>query len=140
MAGTHALVGFLLIVVVLAVADRIPRLLLHNGLLDPLFAFVLFEFAHDSGNLARALSWRPLLVLGEASYGLYIIHVPLRDFMRALAARVDPSLGTFGASWFALYAVVAVIASLIMHTALEAPARDWLRQMRAASARLSGAA
>lgn len=50
----------------------------HDGLMSPAWALVVFGLAH-AGRSARVLSARPLVRLGNASYGLYILHFPVYD-------------------------------------------------------------
>src|SRR5207237_536668 len=61
----------------LIAGPSIPYPLLHNGLLVPLFAALVFGLAQGGGVLGRALASRPLVALGDASYALYILQFPL---------------------------------------------------------------
>jgi peptidoglycan/LPS O-acetylase OafA/YrhL len=58
------------------VANHIPPILL-DVVLDPAFATALVALALARGPVARAASGRLPVLLGEASYGMYIFHVPL---------------------------------------------------------------
>lgn len=52
--------------------------LTHNGLFLPAFVVVIVALATaPASGPARVLSSRPLVVLGDASYALYLLHVPL---------------------------------------------------------------
>lgn len=58
-------------------APRLSDQLVHVGLFDPLFALLIYSFACSQGRLAAFLSTPLMLLLGEASYGLYILHYPI---------------------------------------------------------------
>src|SRR6185295_6793308 len=103
--GLIALAGFL--PVVFALGDgvqfigthgvtflRHPVPFTHNGLLAPAWALVVFGLAHG-GVPARWLGARPLVRLGEASYGLYILHAPIDRI-----ARVFLTQGSHESPWF----------------------------------------
>ena len=107
--------------VVVAGVSAVPRLLVHNGLLAPLFAVMILAFATTSGPLTSLLSSAPAVRLGEASYALYLLHVPA--MMWATAAhkgRLEPAV-----------AVVVVLATipvgLVLNVLFERPLRGWLR-------------
>jgi peptidoglycan/LPS O-acetylase OafA/YrhL len=47
-------------------------------------ALVLYAIANPGAEaFQRVLSWKPLMAMGKYSYGLYLIHVPVRDFIRS---------------------------------------------------------
>jgi peptidoglycan/LPS O-acetylase OafA/YrhL len=100
-------------------ADRLPALLLHNGLLLPLYGMVLVGLS-ESTWLSRALAVRPLLVLGEASYALYLTHFLLNDWMER-ALKIGSALGALP-----LKLAVALVVALLLHFAVERPCRSWL--------------
>ena len=112
--------GLLAIAGCLAVSSAIPRPLLAGGLLAPLFAIVIFAFAEGEGWLARFLSRRTLVLLGEASYGIYILQIPV-----AYVLRVPPPLHSL--TVFFGYFVVLIGAALLSWRFVEAPLRVYLR-------------
>jgi peptidoglycan/LPS O-acetylase OafA/YrhL len=67
----------------------LPYPLLHNGLLLPLFGLAIVGLARGGGLLGKVLAARPLVALGEASYALYILQVPLMYWM-LLASGASP--------------------------------------------------
>ena len=95
---------------------NLPMALLNDGLLVPLFAGVLLTFS--AGNRAiEAMFSRPWLVLlGESSYAVYLIHFPLRDYF-VLAGWLHSLL-----SYVAFLATVLAL-SIASYKFLEAPAR-----------------
>ncbi len=72
-------VGIAGIVVVAGLWGGGPSTVLtHNGLLVPAFSAVVVGLATaPSSWLARLLALRPIVWLGDASYALYLLHVPL---------------------------------------------------------------
>ena len=54
-------------------APRIPYLIKHGGLLMPLFAALVFGLS-GRNPIASVFAWRPLLLIGESSYCLYLLH------------------------------------------------------------------
>ena len=119
------------IVALLVLSPRIPYLLLHNGLLAPAFAALVFALARGAGPLSRALSAPVLTRLGGASFALYILHVPLGTWLgRGYAALgVRPPAQPWG---FAVYAALVVAVSLLVFHGVEEPARRALRRRLAA--------
>src|SRR5690606_12507535 len=83
-AAPVALFAMLAIGIAYFLGDRIPRLLVHTGVLDPIYAALIVSLAHCGGWLRRVLSVRWLLLLGEASYAVYILHIPIRGWLLAL--------------------------------------------------------
>jgi peptidoglycan/LPS O-acetylase OafA/YrhL len=71
-------------------------------------------------------SW--LLLLGEISYSLYLIHLPVGARVVNLGARFVPAKFLFLLS---LYAVaVSVICATLMHLAIERPAKRWASKIK----------
>lgn len=105
------------------------RLMLYaqGGLLAPVFALFIVGLSLQTDTaLTRLLSWRPLVYLGEISYGLYILQMPVIRLLK----QIDPlSLGdtilrdlfTFGS----LFGVTVLCYHLI-----ERPAQAFIRTRR----------
>ena len=55
----------------------LPYVLLHNGLLVPLWVAAILGLATGEGLVARALASRPAQALGDASFALYALQGPL---------------------------------------------------------------
>jgi peptidoglycan/LPS O-acetylase OafA/YrhL len=93
-------------------------------LLVPLaFASLLLALALDTGPVARLLSTRPLVWLGDASYATYLVHFPLLVALKLVA--VDDSLQI--APWaFAVYLLALLALSGGLYRWLEKPAQKWL--------------
>jgi peptidoglycan/LPS O-acetylase OafA/YrhL len=118
--------GLLAAALVLGNADQVPYALVHNGLLLPPYACIILGFALDGGWLARWFSWRPLVFLGNASYSMYILHIPIQVWLLTLLRRVF-SFEPHGLAWVAVYAAAVVAISGLFFVRLEEPAHRWLR-------------
>jgi len=115
------------VVAALLASPRIPFLMLHNGLLAPVFALLVYAFARGVGPLSRALSVPPLTRLGEASFALYILHIPLLAWLergyRSMGITPPAQPGNFG-----IYAALCVVVSLAVFTFVEEPGRRLVRR------------
>jgi peptidoglycan/LPS O-acetylase OafA/YrhL len=127
---------------ILMVSDRVPHLVLHNGLLLPAFAALIYGLAHGRGALVWVLSSRPLVLLGEASYSLYLFQVPLFEAAKWVAVRGGMAVNSI--AFVLSYVAFAVATSLVVFRYLEEPARRRLRTLAASrpseSTGLSGVA
>jgi peptidoglycan/LPS O-acetylase OafA/YrhL len=137
-AALGAAASVVAIAAVLACSSAIPYPLLHNGLLAPLYALLIVALAAGRGPLASVLASRPLVSLGEASYALYIIQIPLLVLWLKTAAFVAgerASLPAVSAASQIGFLFFAVAASLASHKYVEIPLRDRLRATWAAKRR-----
>jgi peptidoglycan/LPS O-acetylase OafA/YrhL len=73
--------GLIIVLVTLSQSSKIPYPLMHQGLLSPAYACIILGFALQGGWLDRFLSLPWLVFLGNASYSMYILHVPLRSWL-----------------------------------------------------------
>lgn len=110
------LIGVISSIVVLSLSNHLPEVVMHNGLFIPIYAMVILGLSEDNW-LSRLLSAPLLVLLGEASFALYLIHFLFNDWV----------MGRFGAS-HGLAASVWKLAILIplsvaLHLFVERPAR-----------------
>ncbi len=109
----------------LALSPALPYPLLHNGLLAPVFALLIVGLAAGGGPLAALLSTRPLVALGEASYSLYVLHLPVLVVWSKLATYLAGD-GFFGtAPSTAIFLGLAIGASLLCNRYVERPMRQF---------------
>jgi peptidoglycan/LPS O-acetylase OafA/YrhL len=110
--------------------DAVPYILLHCGVLLPLFGVIILRLADETG-VPAWLSSHPLQKLGEASYSLYVLHLSVWIVIKIVLERSGFDVGS---AWvFPLVAVSAVAVSLLSHDLVEAPARAWLSRRWALS-------
>ncbi len=91
---------------------------LQNGLLAPAFAGLILAFSVES-RMSTLFSARWLVLLGEASFGLYLIHMPLKALLRR-------PMETHFAILFPTYVVLVILLSIASFIYFENPARLWL--------------
>ncbi len=113
----------------LAMSDAVPYPLLHNGLLAMLIGLLILASAYGTGPLSRPLHTRGIRMMGEASYALYMLHVPVWEALRLLTAdRVGP------AALFLPYLALVLLISWSVFRFVETPGRrvlrDWLLRPR----------
>jgi len=87
----------------------------------PIFAAMILVLASGPTFLSPLLRWAPIVLLGEASYSLYLLQSPL-----LVLAHVRPSVhGVIPAPWF--YAAASIGLSVVCFRTVEIPCRKWLR-------------
>jgi peptidoglycan/LPS O-acetylase OafA/YrhL len=95
------------------------------GLLAPLFLMIILTLAWDTSRLSHGLSHPGLVTLGDASYALYILHVPIRwlfgDLLAITGKVMAPDIA------FIIYVPVTIALCIVVFKYIERPARDWLR-------------
>jgi peptidoglycan/LPS O-acetylase OafA/YrhL len=117
-------------------AERLPYVLVHGGLLTPLFAAIILGLAGPSP-LARVFAWKPLVVVGASTYALYLLHFNVFQLLqnnhvwqRLGLARFDP--------WVSYLFVVLVglaVRKWVEHPAQVAIGGWWKRRRAAESTR-----
>jgi peptidoglycan/LPS O-acetylase OafA/YrhL len=109
--------------VVLANSSLVPLPVLHDGLLALPFAALIYGLSSESGALARVLASAPAVLLGEASYAMYLLHLSIFAYVR-LAWPALPRTG-----WgFAVASLLAVLVSVGVLYTFEEPARRFVRR------------
>jgi|SRR5579862_1079243 len=117
--------GSAAIVVITLLATTIPNPLISAGFLSPAFAAIIFGVAQQP-RWTQFLTFRPLVLLGEASYSLYLLH----SFVMSNAFNAMPYLPH--GMRVALSVAAAIGASLASYEFIEEPARKLLRPKRVA--------
>ena len=99
--------------------DSIPPTLIGHVLLAPVFACAIWVFSANDHIFSKLLSFSWLIVLGEASYGLYLIHIPVAHFWEWMGWSKITSL-------YPVYLLTPVILSVFSFYFVETPARRWI--------------
>jgi peptidoglycan/LPS O-acetylase OafA/YrhL len=89
------------------------------------FALAMIPLAQGGGPLARALSWRPLVYLGEISFSIYLSHQILLNVMVAIERdQPDGLWSSMGdVPQFILYLGIVLVCSVATYHLIETPAR-----------------
>jgi peptidoglycan/LPS O-acetylase OafA/YrhL len=115
--------GFAGIFALLTLGPAMPYALMHDGLLMPLFGCIVLGLAGDN-LLARALGWRPLVFVGEASYCLYLLHFNFWNLIHDSQVWYLSGLNRFD-PWLS-YVLLIALALAALHL-IERPAQRVLR-------------
>ncbi len=103
----------------------VPWTAISNGFLAPALALILFGLARSQSQLWNHESF---VRLGDASYSLYLLHIPIMEWMKAIdAATFNLQQGAF-LNFFLIYLAVAILASLASLTFVEEPMRRLIRR------------
>ncbi|MGY4828015.1 acyltransferase family protein [Sphaerotilaceae bacterium SBD11-9] len=104
----------------------------HNGLLAPLYVLLLWGLAASpNAAVSRWMALPVLVLLGEASYGVYILQIPVAIVHAPLARHFHLGAEAFFWSYYVGLVAVAVLCFRLF----EAPVREWIKS-RYAAARL----
>jgi len=122
-------------VAIVLLRDWVPDALLHNGLLDPVFIALVYGLAGGTGRLTEALSRPTMVLLGEASYSVYILQSPVFVWLKAavmlaLYQELRPADRMLNGSvlFVVAYTLVLVVVSILTLYHFEMPARRALRR------------
>ncbi|WP_265132296.1 acyltransferase family protein [Chryseobacterium oranimense] len=99
----------------------------HNGLMAVLFIPLILLISWNNGLLTRILSLKPLEYLGEASYAIYITHIPILYILREILKWQNYKLNINSVFW--IYMAVLIITSIFFYQFIEKPLRDYLKKI-----------
>ena len=115
LALTAAVAIFLAVVYL----GELPYVHLQDGLLAPVFAALIWALSYAETRIARWLSVPWLVLLGEASYGLYLIHMPVLGYF---AQTGKPLTGPL----YVAYIAATISLSVASFQFFETPMRRWI--------------
>lgn len=93
---------------------------------SPVFVAIIYLFAWSRGLMARWLSSRPMVYLGEISFSLYMIHYIILMYLNN--EFLNTSL--LDSPWLAVSVILAlsITASIYLYHVVELPAKQWVMQ------------
>lgn len=116
------------IISMLAVLAVPTGLSMHNGLLAVLFIPIILLITSDNGLFSRIMLWKPLVFLGEISYGIYILQLPIFYISYSLMRRIELSDPT---TMFYLYSSILIVFSGLSFKFIETPLRNRINRINA---------
>jgi peptidoglycan/LPS O-acetylase OafA/YrhL len=97
-----------------------------NFALAPSAALLIFCAARYHGAIFRPLTCRPVMVLGEASYSIYLVHLVILTAAARLLAPAAHGI-VYDVAELLLITIVIFLVSIALYAFYEAPARKLLR-------------
>lgn len=120
-AGTAWIFAMFAIAVLAVVPRETHRLLLNDGVLSPAFAGLILALLAAPTGTGRWIASRPAVLLGDASYAMYILQVPVWGVSTAVR-------WTNPWTHFIVYVIALLGLSIAMLIFFERPARRRLRR------------
>ncbi len=114
-AGSLAAVGLFFY----ALVGHTPYLLIHGGLMTPVFAALVLGLSGPHP-ISALFSWRPLLLIGESSYCLYLLHFNVFQLLHTY--HVPEHLHLAALEPWLSYVILILLALAVFHF-VEVPAR-----------------
>ncbi len=116
--------GFASTFFVLWLGPWIPYAIIHDGLLMPFFGCAILGLAGQNW-LAKMLGWRPLVIVGESSYCLYLLHFNFWNLIHD--THVLERLGIAALDPWLSYVILIGLGLFALHF-IEKPAQRVLRR------------
>lgn len=110
-------VALVVIALMLGFSAHLPYLFLHNGLMAPAFGLLMYGLA-SGGWISHVFSNRLFVLLGNASYAMYLIQAPVFTWLQSAGVIGKPHYVT-------IYLLVLVIAAVLVFQFFEKPAKEW---------------
>lgn len=91
------------------------------------FPGLALEFARSETGISKLLSWKPVKVLGDASYSIYLLHLPLLNLLNPLRPE-SPSATEF-VLWLMGSMTAVIVTSISSFFLFEMPIRRYCRTL-----------
>jgi peptidoglycan/LPS O-acetylase OafA/YrhL len=110
-----------------------PEIMNASGAVTPLFVLVIWSLTNEESALSRLLGRASLVFWGEASYSIYILHLPLFAIWGVATAHLashsstSTQLGAMNYTMPAVFILGIVCVSGLVYRFIEVPVRDLIR-------------
>jgi len=102
-----------------------PEILRAQLLYLPIMAFIIYAFSNGTGVLSRLLKGKTLVLLGEASFSLYLIHNPIISLANAVFLKSSFQVPVI--IYSLILTIACIIASVITYRFIEKPIHNYLK-------------
>ncbi len=106
------------------VSPHVPYLIMHGGILLPLFATMIFGLSGPHP-ISSIFAWKPILLIGESSYCLYLLHFNVYILLHLYRIPERLHIAAFD-PWIS-YAIIILLA-LLIYRYVENPSRTAILQ------------
>jgi len=120
------LVLILAALLILAIKYRPVQVDYHNGMLVIIYLPLIIALALNTGRLTSLFNKKPLVVLGEISYSIYILQVPVCNWSLAVLHHFHKEF-TLTAFW--VFAGVLILLSYLSYKFIELPLREKISKL-----------
>lgn len=115
------------ILAICGASESFSFLKLHNGLLTPLFALLIYALARGGGPIWATLRHPWMVLCGDATYALYILHYAIITYLMIVIALTRGRIMS-PAAFTATCLGLGIIASILVYKYYEIPVRRFLRR------------
>jgi len=109
----------------MAATTIFKQLTLRDTIVVPAYAWLVFRIAADDSVVSTLLAWRPLVLLGNASYAIYILQWPVFSLAGEFGRLSDMSNFPI---YLLLLAAVSVCFFMLVEEPLRQASRVWVAQ------------
>lgn len=103
--------------------------LLGQAVMLPFVTLAIFSLASGGSLFARFLGWSPIVLLGEISYAIYILQLPVYYYLRGFLAATG--LSRYGTTFSTVVYLISIIGvSLLSYYFVETPVRRKIVQTK----------
>lgn len=120
LARLFYVVGTVLFFVILGTENAI-RPYTHNGLMAPVFFLIIAGIATDKSLVTRFLSLKPLRILGDSSYAIYIFQWPVFIVVSSVFGTKE-----LNGSMFFTYSIILIVISILIYYFYETKTRKFI--------------